>query len=91
MLRPLNLKNINIEPDNRYVWVLFILWPFYALVFAIKNYRHAFAKNIVWMFIVFYGYSMVIVGDLENGADATRYRDQFPEQFVNVRKDHHEI
>jgi len=56
------------------MWGLFILSPILSLFFALKNFRYASAKNIVWAFTVFYGFTFVISNE---GMDANRYRDQF--------------
>jgi hypothetical protein len=47
----------------------FIVFPFYGLIQAIKNYRLSWAKNMVWLFVVFYGYTMF----RPIGMDSTRY------------------
>jgi hypothetical protein len=47
----------------------FIIFPFYGLIQAIKNYRLPWAKNMVWLFVVFYGYTMY----RPDGVDSTRY------------------
>jgi len=53
--------------------ILFCLWPSLAFVKAIVNYRRPWAKNIVWMFVAYYGFTFV----LSEGGDANRYRDVF--------------
>lgn len=47
----------------------FIVFPFYGLIQAIKNYRLPWAKNMVWLFVIFYGYTMF----RPEGMDSTRY------------------
>ena len=36
----------------------FLVFPFLGLIQAIKNYKLPWAKNMVWLFVVFYGYTM---------------------------------
>jgi len=55
-------------------WILFLIHPLTAVVTAFANYRSSFAKNIVWLFVAFYGFTMVIS---DEGMDANRYRDDF--------------
>lgn len=55
-------------------WGLFIIHPVTAVITAFANYRSSFAKNIVWLFVAFYGFTMVIS---DEGMDANRYRDDF--------------
>ena len=31
---------------------LFLIWPFFAAIFAIRNYRAAWAKDLIWLFVV---------------------------------------
>lgn len=54
--------------------LIFLLSPFFALVMALKNFRSSWAKNILWAFVVFYGYTFVINNE---GMDSSRYRDRF--------------
>lgn len=65
--------------DKNSVVALFFLWPFLALLFVLKNFRLSWAKNVVWAFIVFYGYTMVVSGDEQTGSDSVRYRNEFIE------------
>ncbi|MEI7675401.1 MAG: hypothetical protein WCJ03_01360 [Bacteroidales bacterium] len=61
------------HPENtKYIYLIYFFWPFASLLLAIKNHRSSWAKNIIWMFVVFYGYTMVVVGDSN---DSTRERD----------------
>jgi hypothetical protein len=53
-------------------YMLFILWPFLSVIYAIVNYRSKWAKNIIWFFCCFFGYTFVISNE---GMDANRYRD----------------
>ena len=55
-------------------WVLFLINPFSASIIAFVNYRESFAKNIIWLFVAYYGFTMVIS---DEGMDANRYRDNF--------------
>ena len=59
-----------------YAYLLFILWPLLSFFIAFYEYRSTWAKNIVWLFVAFFGYTMVISHE---GMDANRYRDQFIE------------
>jgi hypothetical protein len=48
----------------------FLVWPFFSLVYAIANWRTPWAKNIVWLFCGFFGFTFVISNE---GIDASRY------------------
>jgi hypothetical protein len=49
---------------------VFLFSPIAACIAALRNYRNVNAKNIVWLFIVFFGFTFVI--SLDN--DSSRYR-----------------
>lgn len=55
-----------------WAYILFWIWPLFSLIFALVNYRSSFAKNIVWFFSAFFGFTFVISNE---GMDANRYRD----------------
>ena len=56
-------------------WVtLFVIYPFLATLLALKHYRSAFSKNVIWLFVIFFGFTFVIS---DPGMDANRYRDYF--------------
>ena len=55
-------------------YIMFLLWPSLALIFAFVNYCKKSSKNILWLFCGFYGYNLVISNEL---MDANRYRDLF--------------
>ena len=61
---------------NNNHWYLFLAFPFFAGINAIKNYRASWAKNIIWAFIVFYGYTFSISSEVSKdgaSADINRY------------------
>lgn len=47
----------------------FIVFPFYGLIQAVKNYELPWAKNMIWLFVVFHGYTMY----RPEFTDSTRY------------------
>jgi EpsG family len=54
--------------------VLFIIMPFLAFIRVVFNYKLPETKNIIWLFIIFYGSTFIIIG---NGKDADRYSREF--------------
>lgn len=48
---------------------LFLISPLLALIQSLKHYKQAWAKNGLWLFIVFYGFTMV----KPEGMDSSRY------------------
>lgn len=61
------------DPNNyKHFLLLFITWPFLALITAVSNFDRKEARKMVYIFLIYYGLSYVInqVGD---GADSVRY------------------
>lgn len=61
-------------------WFLFFLMPFFASIAAVRNYKAPWAKNVVWMFVVFYGYTFA-VGRENFDADVVRYIEELKELY----------
>ena len=59
-----------------YAYFLFLIWPFLSILIALYEYRQKWSKNVIWLFVAFFGYTFVISNDT---MDANRYRDQFIE------------
>lgn len=49
--------------------LFFLISPFIGLIQAFKNFKEAWAKNALWFFVVFFGFTMF----LPPGSDADRY------------------
>lgn len=66
-------KQKSIVPSDRIL--LFLIWPFAALVDSLKNFRRGYAKNLFWMFCIFYGFAFVYEDPSLGGfgADSARY------------------
>lgn len=61
--------------NSFYAYLLFLVWPFLALISALKNYRMPWAKNIFWVFCIFYGFLFVV--DYNSGRDIVGYVAEF--------------
>ena len=59
--------------------LLFLVWPFFSLVYALRNYQAVWAKNIAWLFVIFFGITMTVSDVGETTKDANRYRANFIE------------
>lgn len=55
--------------------LLFFIWPVASLFIAFRNYKEIWAKNILWLFCIFFGYTFII-SDV-GGADSDRYARTF--------------
>ncbi|MBX7046481.1 MAG: EpsG family protein [Ignavibacteria bacterium] len=62
------------KKGNLGIWIFFILSPFLTVLYSIKHYKRSFAKNIIWAFTIFYGYTFVIFND---EMDSMRYKEWF--------------
>lgn len=69
------MKTLNSRYDGLGMWAIFFIWPVLALVSSIKNYRSSWAKNGLWLFIIFYGFTFF----MQEGNDSSRYSQYFQE------------
>ena len=44
---------------NLSVGLLYLIWPFLVLVESIRNYRESWAKNGIWLFVIFFAFTFV--------------------------------
>ncbi|MBK8852993.1 MAG: EpsG family protein [Saprospiraceae bacterium] len=54
--------------------MLFIISPTVSLLFSLMNYKSSYVKNVVWLFIGFFGFTFVVSSE---GLDSAVYRNQF--------------
>lgn len=62
--------------EGFYALVLFVMWPFLALISAFRNYKSPWAKNVLWAFTAYYGYTFAI-GNESAGTDIVVYIEQY--------------
>lgn len=89
--------------SNNNHWYLFLLSPFITGILAVKNYRSPWAKNIIWAFVVFYGFTFGTAQETSTGskiADIARYSNELKdlyqqdlsfEQIVKLYRDNEDI
>lgn len=70
-----NNKSVNTN-QGFYAATLFLVWPLLALISAVKNHRQYWAKNLLWAFIAFYGFTFAI-GSESEGTDILVYIEEF--------------
>ncbi|MFN3952776.1 MAG: EpsG family protein [Thermaurantimonas sp.] len=56
--------------------LLFLVWPLGVLIQAIKNFRQPWAKNLFWLFCIYFGLSFVVGDQTSRSNDAQRYTEQ---------------
>lgn len=52
--------------------VLTLIWPAFSVIRAFRRYREPWAKNILWLFTCFFGYTFIISGQM----DSVRYTER---------------
>lgn len=50
--------------NSKNYFLLFILWPFLAFITALTNYNQKEARKVVYIFLIYYGLTFVIKGDI---------------------------
>ena len=66
------------NPERKFSLILFLIWPFFSIIYAIRNYRAIWAKDLVWFFVIFFGFTLtIILADSDEQSDGSRYRDKF--------------
>ncbi len=63
---------------RKHPYISFFIWPFGALLLNILNIRASYFKNLLWMFIIFYGYTFVLNSEER---DADRYKNKLIEFY----------
>lgn len=56
-----------------------LLWPFGALVSALNRYKNPAAKNVFWLFCIYFGLVFIVPEGIEGVADSSRYTLQLIE------------
>ena len=54
---------------------LYLIWPFLLLVESIRNYRETWAKNGIWLFVIFFGFTFVPREGMDSMGYAQRLYD----------------
>lgn len=64
------------KSDSIWMLILFLINPFFSLIFSIRNYFSKYSKNIILLFCGFYGFTFFPVRD---SMDSFRHRANFVE------------
>lgn len=71
------IKNAN----RKYIWGLFLIWPFGAMMYALRHFRASYAKNLFWAFTAYYGFTYAIAEEAAD-TDITRYVAQLQQLYA---------
>jgi hypothetical protein len=63
------------KSEKSYHLIYFFLQPFFTLLYYLKNFRKPHAKNVMWLFTVFYAATFAIGVESEN-SDIVRYVEE---------------
>lgn len=63
--------------NKSYHLIYFLLHPFFSLIYYLKNFRKKNAKNVIWLFTVFFGFTLAI-GKESQGSDIVGYMEEIP-------------
>ena len=66
---------MSIKSPKSFHLIYFILSPFFTLIYYLNNYKKPKAKNVMWLFTIFYGATFSI-GTESTGSDINRYIDE---------------
>lgn len=64
--------------DQYFPFILFLISPILSLFIALKESKATWAKNILWMFVVFFAMSLAVIHD---AWDISRYIQQFKDYY----------
>lgn len=80
-------NRVKIKPIPRISvsWFLFwLIWPFGALVSAMRNFRLSYAKTVFWIFCIYFGFVFIYADPYgQGGADSSRYAKQLIDLHSN--------
>jgi len=65
--------NTSAKQDSIYSYLVFLVSPLLSVFIALRSYNSAWAKNLVWFFVVFYAITFTIPSE---GSDAFYYKTQ---------------
>ena len=75
--------------DTAIRWIIFLINPFIAMIFSIKEYMKPYAKNMFWAFCTFFGFTFAI-GKESQGSDINRYvielKELYSQHFLTINE-----
>ena len=67
-----------VKEHKIYAYLAAFVWPFFGLFFAMFNFKASYAKNLLWIFCAFFGYTFIIASE---GIDANWYRSYLERMY----------
>lgn len=72
-LKPLKENRGIINRSSAEVFLVFLIWPFAGFLMALKQYHLKASRTIVYLFLIFYGFTFV---NVREGLDSYRYAER---------------
>ena len=66
-------------------YILFFIWPIASFFRALKRHKRPWAKNIIWLFVAFYGYTFLATNEGFDSFDYMRDLIQMHQQQTELR------
>lgn len=67
------------SPAGKYLSIL--LWPLLTLYFAVKDIRKPYGKNLLWLFVIFYGFIHIVFNEERGYVDGMSYAYQLENYY----------
>lgn len=74
------MKRSSFIRDQYFPFILFLFSPLLTLIISLKEYKSNWAKNVLWLFVGFFAFSMAKIFD---EWDISRYIQQFKDYHTN--------
>ncbi|RPA66589.1 hypothetical protein EF405_20095 [Cyclobacteriaceae bacterium YHN15] len=71
------------QSNKKYALFYWLIWPFGAFLWSVKNMRSEIAMTILLLFCVFFGLTFVVPEDIEGAADSARYARELRNMHAN--------
>jgi hypothetical protein len=66
-----NIKSLDRgSRSNVFFYLFFLVWPLGVLLASLKHWRTYLARNIFWLFCIYFGFAFIVAAE---GADSARY------------------
>lgn len=65
-------------------YISFFVWPFGVMVDGLRHWRQPWAKNVFWLFCIFFGYTFIIADNYEGSADSARYAESLAKYYTST-------
>ena len=79
---PKHLESFSDWRNEAYLYLGVLVWPFGVMMAALRFFRKPWAKNMFWIFCIFFGYTFIIAQGNVGSADSARYSQMLVEYSI---------